>query len=162
MYVCVCEILKFRVIPWHCVKTVWALNRSVSSGFYQVYSQLHSLETQHSTLNRGWIAFPKTPNNFLHASSFSGSQYDHFVPAVSSCMAPRKCKVVRNITNSYLSSRLHCTHCLWWKRNSIVSKHHINVFIGFFFKCCIGNLKEYGWIPNHLAGKWVKGTVKLL
>lgn len=116
------EIHKYRVIPWHSVKTAWALNRSVSAGFHQAYSQLHSLETQHSRLNRGWIAFPNTPNNFLHASSFIGSQNVHFVPAVSFCMAPRKCEVAGNFTNSYLGSRLHYTHCLWWNRNSISCK----------------------------------------
>ena len=62
-----------------------------------------SSETQHSTLNRGWIAFPNTPHSFLHASSFIGSQNVHSVPAVSFHMAPRICEVVGNITNSYLS-----------------------------------------------------------
>lgn len=120
VYVCmyVCEILKFRVIPWHSVKTVWALNHSMSAGFYQAYSQLHSLETQHSTLNRGWFAILNTPHNFLHASSFIGSQNVHFVPTVSFRIVPRKCEVVGNITNTYLSSRLHYTYCLWWNRNS--------------------------------------------
>lgn len=62
-----------------------------------------SSETQHITLDRGWIAFPNTPHSFLHASSFIGSQNAHFVPAVSFHMAPRIYEVVGNITDSYLS-----------------------------------------------------------
>lgn len=145
------------------VKTMWAPNWSVSAGFYQAYSQLHSLETQHNILNGGWIAFPNTPHNFLHASSFIGSQNVHFVPAVSFCMAPRKCEVVGNIMNSYLSSRLHYMHCFYEIQTVLIaSKQYINVFIGFFYSVLFGSLNDYGWIPNHFAGKCVKGTVKLL
>lgn len=51
VYMYVCEILKYRVIRWHSVKTVWALNQSMFAGYYQAYSQLlvRKPSTVHST-----------------------------------------------------------------------------------------------------------------
>jgi hypothetical protein len=138
----------------------------MSAGFYQACSQLHSLKTQHSTLNRGWIAFPHTPHNFLHASSFITSPSIHFVSAVSFHMVPRKCEVVEHkidITDSHLNSRLHCTHYLWWNRNNINCKWILKKFslLDCYENVLFGKLSAYWWISNHFAEKFVKGPVTL-